>query len=184
MTEALCGPSNPLQNFRKHTAVDRTLQQDRVAQRASTSQVHHSLVLRESVLTHFLGLPKSSTTTRWPPRSRVRGIRSRSLFIPRTSTSSIWPACGSGLAVTSICTGSTRVGKRFPAYADIVPSSSTTSGTTNRWLASRLHAAAYSLTTTTTTVSAAHTVSTNVFVVPTSSPFAQLHLRPLSSNYR
>ncbi|MCJ1286235.1 hypothetical protein MMC26_005580 [Xylographa opegraphella] len=29
MAEALCGPSNPLQNIQKHTSVDRTLQQDR-----------------------------------------------------------------------------------------------------------------------------------------------------------
>ena len=29
MAEALCGPSNALQNFQKHTSVDRTLQQDR-----------------------------------------------------------------------------------------------------------------------------------------------------------
>jgi len=31
MTDALCGPSNALQSFQKHTAVDRTLQQDRLA---------------------------------------------------------------------------------------------------------------------------------------------------------
>ncbi|KAL5120285.1 hypothetical protein ACEQ8H_001843 [Pleosporales sp. CAS-2024a] len=30
MADALCGPSNALQNFQKHTSVDRTLQQDRV----------------------------------------------------------------------------------------------------------------------------------------------------------
>lgn len=31
MTDALCGPSNALQSFQKHTSVDRTLQQDRLA---------------------------------------------------------------------------------------------------------------------------------------------------------
>ncbi|KAK5943321.1 hypothetical protein PMZ80_004328 [Knufia obscura] len=30
MTDALCGPSNALQSFQKHTSVDRTLQQDRL----------------------------------------------------------------------------------------------------------------------------------------------------------
>lgn len=33
MADALCGPSNALQNFQKHTAVDRTLQQDRLVNR-------------------------------------------------------------------------------------------------------------------------------------------------------
>ena len=30
MADAICGPSNPLQNFQKHTALDRTLQHDRL----------------------------------------------------------------------------------------------------------------------------------------------------------
>ncbi|KAI9699036.1 MAG: hypothetical protein M1836_003225 [Candelina mexicana] len=38
MTDALCGPSNPLQNFQKHTTVDRTLQQDRHLLRQSPSE--------------------------------------------------------------------------------------------------------------------------------------------------
>ncbi|KIV94664.1 hypothetical protein PV10_02408 [Exophiala mesophila] len=39
MADALCGPSNPLQNLQKHTQIDRTLQQDRlVASRQSPSQ--------------------------------------------------------------------------------------------------------------------------------------------------
>ena len=38
MAEALCGPSNPLQNFQKHTSVDRTLQQDRTVLRKSPAQ--------------------------------------------------------------------------------------------------------------------------------------------------
>ncbi|RMZ78229.1 hypothetical protein DV738_g4069, partial [Chaetothyriales sp. CBS 135597] len=32
MADALCGPSNPLQSLRKHTQLDRSLQQDRVVQ--------------------------------------------------------------------------------------------------------------------------------------------------------
>ncbi|RMZ82948.1 hypothetical protein DV737_g1820, partial [Chaetothyriales sp. CBS 132003] len=32
MADALCGPSNPLQSLRKHTQLDRTLQQDRIVQ--------------------------------------------------------------------------------------------------------------------------------------------------------
>ena len=39
MGDALCGPSNALQNFQKHTSVDRTLQQDRLTSRQPSSQV-------------------------------------------------------------------------------------------------------------------------------------------------
>ena len=39
MGDALCGPSNALQNFQKHTSVDRTLQQDRLTSRQSPGQV-------------------------------------------------------------------------------------------------------------------------------------------------
>lgn len=39
MADALCGPSNALQNLQKHTSVDRTLQQDRLTSRQSPSQV-------------------------------------------------------------------------------------------------------------------------------------------------
>ncbi|KAF1840998.1 uncharacterized protein K460DRAFT_295522 [Cucurbitaria berberidis CBS 394.84] len=38
MADALCGPSNALQNFQKHTTVDRTLQQDRLIGRHSPAQ--------------------------------------------------------------------------------------------------------------------------------------------------
>ena len=38
MGDALCGPSNPLQQFKQQTQLDRTLQQDRLASRASPSQ--------------------------------------------------------------------------------------------------------------------------------------------------
>ncbi|KAF2401303.1 hypothetical protein EJ06DRAFT_385607 [Trichodelitschia bisporula] len=38
MADALCGPSNALQNFQKHAQVDRTLQQDRLTLRHSSSQ--------------------------------------------------------------------------------------------------------------------------------------------------
>lgn len=38
MADQLCGPSNALQNFQKHSSVDRTLQQDRLTNRASPSQ--------------------------------------------------------------------------------------------------------------------------------------------------
>ncbi|MBE7181808.1 MAG: hypothetical protein INR71_11490 [Terriglobus roseus] len=47
MADALCGPSNPLQQFRKAAQADRTLQQDRLVNRASPSQV--SLRPRTSV---------------------------------------------------------------------------------------------------------------------------------------
>ncbi|KAF1911852.1 hypothetical protein BDU57DRAFT_523904 [Ampelomyces quisqualis] len=38
MADALCGPSNALQNFQKHTTVDRTLQQDRLRRRPDCPQ--------------------------------------------------------------------------------------------------------------------------------------------------
>jgi hypothetical protein len=38
MADALCGPSNALQNFQKQTAVDRTLQQDRLVNRQTGGQ--------------------------------------------------------------------------------------------------------------------------------------------------
>jgi len=37
MADALCGPSNALQDFQKHASVDRTLQQDRLTNRQSPS---------------------------------------------------------------------------------------------------------------------------------------------------
>ena len=39
MADSLCGPSNALQNFQKHSTVDRTLQQDRLISRQSPSRV-------------------------------------------------------------------------------------------------------------------------------------------------
>lgn len=38
MADQLCGPSNALQSFQKHSSADRTLQQDRLTSRASLSQ--------------------------------------------------------------------------------------------------------------------------------------------------
>ncbi|KAJ5099260.1 hypothetical protein N7532_006261 [Penicillium argentinense] len=38
MGDALCGPSNALQNFQKHASTDRTLQQDRLTTRHSANQ--------------------------------------------------------------------------------------------------------------------------------------------------
>ena len=44
MVDALCGPSNALQNFQKQTSVDRTLQQDRVIARQGPAEVCHDLL--------------------------------------------------------------------------------------------------------------------------------------------
>jgi len=38
MADSMCGPSNALQNFQKHSTVDRTLQQDRLVSRHSPAQ--------------------------------------------------------------------------------------------------------------------------------------------------
>ncbi|EAU33357.1 conserved hypothetical protein [Aspergillus terreus NIH2624] len=50
MSDALCGPSNALQNFQKHASVDRTLQQDRIVSRSSPSQGFRSPNPHEGVL--------------------------------------------------------------------------------------------------------------------------------------
>ncbi|CAI7641780.1 unnamed protein product [Penicillium glandicola] len=50
MGDALCGPSNALQNFQKHTSVDRTLQQDRLTSRQSPVQGFRSQNPQEGIL--------------------------------------------------------------------------------------------------------------------------------------
>ncbi|CAP85339.1 hypothetical protein E8E15_001080 [Penicillium rubens] len=50
MGDALCGPSNALQNFQKHTSVDRTLQQDRLTSRQSPVQGFRSQNSQEGIL--------------------------------------------------------------------------------------------------------------------------------------
>ncbi|KAL4896306.1 hypothetical protein BDV59DRAFT_172593 [Aspergillus ambiguus] len=50
MSDALCGPSNALQNFQKHASVDRTLQQDRIISRQSPSQGFRSQNPHEGAL--------------------------------------------------------------------------------------------------------------------------------------
>ncbi|EPS34096.1 hypothetical protein PDE_09058 [Penicillium oxalicum 114-2] len=50
MADALCGPSNALQNFQKHTSVDRTLQQDRLVSRQPTNQGFRSQSARDGIL--------------------------------------------------------------------------------------------------------------------------------------
>ncbi|KAL4740171.1 hypothetical protein BDV11DRAFT_102723 [Aspergillus similis] len=50
MSDALCGPSNALQNFQKHASADRTLQQDRLISRQSRSQGFRSKNPNEGIL--------------------------------------------------------------------------------------------------------------------------------------
>ncbi|KAB8257461.1 hypothetical protein BDV32DRAFT_82154 [Aspergillus pseudonomiae] len=50
MSDALCGPSNALQNFQKHASIDRTLQQDRLVSRQSHSQGFRSQNPNEGIL--------------------------------------------------------------------------------------------------------------------------------------
>lgn len=58
MAEASCGPSSSLQSFQKHTSVDRTLQQDRLATRELSRQVIYNLSSSNltSPNSNFLGL--------------------------------------------------------------------------------------------------------------------------------
>jgi hypothetical protein len=60
MADALCGPSNALQNFQKHTTVDRTLQQDRVVGRHSPSQVSPHDASNKAVSDYVQGFRSSS----------------------------------------------------------------------------------------------------------------------------
>jgi hypothetical protein len=50
MGDALCGPSNALQNFQKNAAVDRTLQQDRLISRQPSAQGFRSQSPRDGIL--------------------------------------------------------------------------------------------------------------------------------------
>jgi len=60
MADALCGPSNPLQNFQKHTAADRTIQQDRLTARPSPPQVSLLQARCRKVLTDVIKSFRSS----------------------------------------------------------------------------------------------------------------------------
>ncbi|KAL2863057.1 protein pex20 [Aspergillus lucknowensis] len=61
MSDALCGPSNALQNFQKHTSVDRTLQQDRISARQSPSQGFRSQNHNEGILDSEFATFESNT---------------------------------------------------------------------------------------------------------------------------
>ncbi|KAJ5570395.1 uncharacterized protein N7459_009825 [Penicillium hispanicum] len=50
MSDALCGPSNALQNFQKHASVDRTLQQDRLTSRQPPVQGFRSQSAHDGIL--------------------------------------------------------------------------------------------------------------------------------------
>ncbi|KAL1953480.1 hypothetical protein VTO42DRAFT_2776 [Malbranchea cinnamomea] len=52
MGDALCGPSNALQNFHKHVSTDRALQQDRLASRSHPAQAFRSPHPNEGALDH------------------------------------------------------------------------------------------------------------------------------------
>lgn len=52
MADGMCGPSNALQNFQKHSTVDRTLQQDRLISRQSPSQGFRSSGPNAGLLEH------------------------------------------------------------------------------------------------------------------------------------
>ena len=75
MSDALCGPSNALQNFQKHASIDRTLQQDRLVSRQSHSQVSS----------------KSHSTSVWIASSTIlrAGLRRRA-FGHKTPTKVPW----------------------------------------------------------------------------------------------
>ncbi|OJD13086.1 hypothetical protein AJ78_06424 [Emergomyces pasteurianus Ep9510] len=62
MADALCGPSNALQSFQKHTSVDRTLQQDRILSRQPPaqgfrSQNHNEGILDQEFIAFEAGVP-------------------------------------------------------------------------------------------------------------------------------
>ncbi|RMZ88921.1 hypothetical protein DV736_g3843, partial [Chaetothyriales sp. CBS 134916] len=85
MADALCGPSNPLQSLRKHTQLDRTLQQDRVIQsRQSAAEQFRSHDPRTGWAADFQKLHISQTASPVP----VSQFRTEAPLI--TSTHAGW----------------------------------------------------------------------------------------------
>jgi len=78
MSDALCGPSNPLQNFQKHSQADRSLQQDRLTSRGSPAQVCDKACDISDLGTDMnIGLPLSRSK-RWCSRPGIRRLSAKS----------------------------------------------------------------------------------------------------------
>ncbi|OJD26090.1 hypothetical protein ACJ73_02537 [Blastomyces percursus] len=77
MADALCGPSNALQSFQKHTSVDRTLQQDRILSRHSPAQGFRSQTHNEGTLD-----PEFSAFEAGVPGAHLSDIQHPASFLP------------------------------------------------------------------------------------------------------
>lgn len=121
MADSMCGPSNALQNFQKHSTVDRTLQQDRFISRQSPSQVYFTgsacAFIRTDVL---VGLPFLSWSKCQPPRPRIRSLSSWTTTFRQWLPTTRFLTCSSELTAT----WSLGLGLRFSKTTNISPTSS------------------------------------------------------------
>lgn len=93
MADAVCGPSNPLQNLQKHTSADRTLQQDRLVNRQSPAQVRAAADQDGFILTVFRASDhKIPIQARWMQNSKHSSMALRINRIPNSNSLALsWP---------------------------------------------------------------------------------------------
>jgi hypothetical protein len=118
MADALCGPSNALQNFQKHTTIDRTLQQDQLISRQSPSQVKNCFRLytltSSGPLTVYAGLSIRTESKCRHIGPRIRGLPSGALG---PATTRLPPP-----TTTRNSSSSSRwLGLRFPTLTHLFP---------------------------------------------------------------
>lgn len=119
----MCGPSNALKSFQSHTSQDRSLQQDRLINRAPQSQVsacRSGSLHRSSTSNNYLGIPLCRTIC-WQCRSRICSVSSWSASTAALrATATWWVPCGTtNEPSTTTTTWSSIMGERFPKYAHL-----------------------------------------------------------------
>jgi hypothetical protein len=128
MADALCGPSNALQNFQKHTTIDRTLQQDRLISRQSPPQVKNCLrlytLISSGPLTVYTGLSIRTESKCRHIGPRIRGLSSGALRpattrLPPPPTTPIPSRTSSTIRNSS--SSSRWLGLRFPTLTHLFP---------------------------------------------------------------
>ena len=113
MADALCGPSNALQNFQKHTTVDRTLQQDRLTSRQSPSHVRLPKKYIYTELT-VVGISKFSRPQCRPTRCRIQRLRGWPCC-PTAASPELPPSSARSRPPVRASTTGTKLGIRLPA---------------------------------------------------------------------
>ncbi|PLB54332.1 peroxin-20 [Aspergillus steynii IBT 23096] len=96
MSDALCGPSNALQNFQKNASVDRTLQQDRLVSRQPHSQGFRSQAASQGLLDpEFAAFESNSSGTSLPNLQHAPGpfsVHSPHRLVPHSTDHVDWAA--------------------------------------------------------------------------------------------